>query len=205
MIKQIMSYSQFTLNDLKQQFGIRTVEGERILPDLELTPVGQGLSSILEENLPLAIATGSEKARSELLISPVLVDVRKRLNRQVSLFSGESFDVDPEQGLTGICDFIISRSPEQLEIEAPVIVLVEAKKADLKAGIPQCIAEMIAAQQFNASRNQSIHQVYGCVTQGEQWRFLRLHQGTVTLDFTDYSIREVEKLLSALVWIASEG
>jgi hypothetical protein len=40
---------------------------------------------------------------------------------------GKDFTVDASVGLNGVCDFLISRSPEQLEIEAPAIVLVEAK------------------------------------------------------------------------------
>ena len=168
-----MSYSQFTLNDLKQQFGIRTVEGARVLPDLEPAAVGDLLSSILEENLPLAIAT-SEKARSELLISPVLVDVWRHLQQQVSLFSGEDFTVDPEQGLSGTCDFLLSRSTEQIEIEAPVVIIIEAKKGDLKVGLGRCIAEMVAAQQFNQQSRQPIMTIYGAVSSGTSWRFLKL-------------------------------
>jgi hypothetical protein len=87
--------------------------------------------------LAMAIAVGTEKARSELLISPVLVDVREILNRTVSIFSGTDFTVDDTVGLNGICDFLISRSSEQLLIEAPVVAIVEAKKDDLNSGTGQ--------------------------------------------------------------------
>jgi hypothetical protein len=59
--------------------------------------------------LAMAIAVGTEKARSELLISPVLVEVREILNRTISIFSGTDFTVDDTVGLNGICDFLISR------------------------------------------------------------------------------------------------
>ena len=36
--------------------------------------------------------------------------------------------------------------------EAPVVVVVEAKNENMKQGIIQCIAEMVAAQQFNQQR-----------------------------------------------------
>lgn len=79
------------------------------------------LSSYLEQTLPLA-SVGSEKARSELIISPILIEVRRIFNQEISIFSGEDFTVDELSGLNGICDFLISRSPEILSIEAPVIV-----------------------------------------------------------------------------------
>jgi hypothetical protein len=74
----------------------------------------------------------TEKARSEVIINPVLLEVRRILNLQISVFSGEEFNVDVSVGLNGVCDFLISRSPEQLTVEAPAIVVVEAKKSDLK-------------------------------------------------------------------------
>jgi len=200
-----MSYSEFTIRKVKQAFGLNTVEGKRFLPEINPIAPSITLAAFLEETLPLAIATGTEKARSELIISPVLVEVRKILQRQVSLFSGTDFTVDPASGLSGVCDFLISRSPEQLTIEAPAIVIVEAKKADLNIGIGQCIAEMVAAQKFNAANNQSISTIYGSVSNGTQWRFIQLEGQTVTVDFTDYPLPPVEQILGMLVWMVQEG
>ena len=64
-------------------------------------------------------------------------------DRRISLFSGIDFNVDAENELTGVCDFLVSLSPEQFYVEAPVIILVEAKNLDLKAGLGQCVAEML--------------------------------------------------------------
>ncbi|MFM7558906.1 hypothetical protein, partial [Cylindrospermopsis raciborskii] len=149
-----MSYSDFTLKKVKQTFGINTVEDQKFLPQIQPITASRTLTSFLEETLPLAIAMGSEKARSELIISPVLVEVRKILKGRISLFSGVEFNVDNGLGLTGVCDFLLSRSPEQLEIEAPAVIIVEAKKAELNPGIGQCMAEMIGAQKFNEINNQ---------------------------------------------------
>lgn len=103
------------------------------------------LNEFLTKNLQLAIALNTEKARSELLICPLLLAVKEALSNSVSLFSGEEFNVDAETGLTGVCDYLFSCSPEQLFIKAPVAVIIEAKKEDLKGGLGQCIAAMIAA------------------------------------------------------------
>ncbi|MBD2199712.1 MULTISPECIES: hypothetical protein [Calothrix] len=200
-----MPYSEFTLKKVKQTFGLNTIEGEKFIPEIEPITPSNILSGFLEESLPLAIATGSEKARSELIISPVLLEVRKILQRKISLFSGAEFTVDIASGLTGICDFIISRSPEQLEIEAPAIVIIEAKKADLNSGIGQCIAEMVAAQKFNEANQQAISTIYGSVSNGNNWRFLKLTGQTVNIELTDYPLPPVDLILGILVWMVSSS
>lgn len=200
-----MPYSEFTLRKAKRDFGLTTVEDGRFLPQTEPITPSSYLRESLSEGLPLAIATGSEKARSELLISPILVEVRKILQRQVSLFSGEDFTVDPELGLSGVCDFLISRSPEQVIIEAPAVVIVEAKKADLKIGLGQCTAQMVAAQKFNAANELPISTIYGSVSSGTAWRFLKLEGQTLTINLNDYPVPPVEPLLGMLVWMVRSG
>jgi hypothetical protein len=59
----------------------------------------------LRENVALALNIHTEKARSEMIIAPMLIEVRKILNRQISLFSGVEFNVDASLGLTGVCDY----------------------------------------------------------------------------------------------------
>ena len=201
----IMSYSDFTLKKVKQTFGINTVENKKFLPEIQPIAASATLTDFLAESLPLAIATGSEKARSELIISPILLEVRKILERKISLFSGVDFTVDSALGLNGVCDFVLSLSAEQLEVEAPAVMIVEAKKSDLNPGIGQCIAEMIAAQKFNEINNQSIPRIYGSVTNGTVWRFLQLTEQTVTIDFTDYSLPPVDVILGILVWMVTSA
>jgi hypothetical protein len=201
-----MSYSEFTtIVKVKQAFGLTTVEGPRFLP--QITPIAPSptLIDFLANSLPVAVATGSEKARSEMIITPVLLEVRKILDRNVSLFSGEDFTVDCEIGLNGICDYLISRSPEMLEIEAPAVAVVEAKKADLKTGIGQCVAEMVAMQKFNEAKGKPISVVYGSVSNGTQWRFLKLEEKIVSIDLNDYALPPVDEILGMLVWMLRDG
>ncbi|MCU0546075.1 MAG: hypothetical protein MUE44_28555 [Oscillatoriaceae cyanobacterium Prado104] len=180
-----MPYSQFTtITKVKEAFNLTTVEGIRFLPEIEPVPPSTVLQTLLETNIPWAIATSTEKARSEAIINPVLLEVRRIFDRQIGVFSGEEFNVDISVGLNGVCDFLISRSPEQLDIEAPAIIVVEAKKEDLKVGLGQCIAEMVAAQRFNENKGRSIKAIYGIISSGTQWRFIKLEGTTVTIDFT---------------------
>jgi hypothetical protein len=200
-----MAYSDFTLRKVKDVLGLTLVEGGRFLPTIAPVAPSPYLADFLQESLPLAIATGSEKARSELIISPLLVEVRRQLDREVSVFSGEEFTVDAELGLNGVCDFLISRSAEQMLIEAPTIVIVEAKKGDLKPGLGQCIAEMAAAQRFNAAKNLPISTIYGCVSSGTLWRLLKLEGNTITADLTEYLLPPVDPILGTLIWMVKQG
>ncbi len=197
-----MSYSQFTLSKAKKAFDLKIVEDSRFFPEIESISPSLRLASELED-LPWAIAVGSEKARSEAIVYPMLQEVRRMLNRQISLFSGREFNVDSTCDLTGYVDFLISHSPEQLIIEAPVLVVTEAKKADLNEGLGQCVAQMVAAQRFNETSQNIISTIYGVVSSGTQWRFMKLERQTVTIDLTDYPLPPADQILGFLVWMVN--
>ncbi|QJB43937.1 hypothetical protein [Dolichospermum flos-aquae] len=198
-----MPYSDFTLKKVRQDLAIAIHEGGRFFPDVPPVKPDDLLRQELEEGLPLVLARGSEKARSEWIISPVLTAVRRLLDRQISLFSGEDFTVDSSIGLNGICDFLISKSLSQLEIQAPVVIIIEAKKENLNGGLGQCIAEMVAAQKFNAANNVNIPIIFGSVTSGTTWKFLKLEGNSVTIDITEYPLPPVEPILAFLTWMLS--
>ncbi len=145
-----MAYSDFKLKELIKQFGLTINENQDLFADIPEVEYSEILKVFLQENSALAVDINTEKARSELIIAPILLEVRRQLNYQIGLFSGSEFNIDPEKGLNGTCDFLMSLSPERLFISAPVITLVEAKKEDIKAGFGQCTAEMLAAQLFRA-------------------------------------------------------
>ena len=196
-----MPYSKFTLSRAVEDFDLTIREEPNlfaaILPVIP-TPL---LREILVESVPWAVAVGSEKARSEGIINPVLLEVKRQLGGQVGVFSGEEFNVDIAADLNGFCDFLVSRSSEQLYIKAPVVMLVEAKKEDLKPALGQCLAEMVAAQRFNLSKRQVVETIYGVVTSGTVWRFLQLTGNMVSIDLTDYPLLPVDNVLGVLVWM----
>ena len=169
-----MAYSDFKLKEIVKQFDLTLNENLDLFATIPEVEASEILKVMLKENAALAVDINTEKARSELIIAPILLEVRRQLNYQIGLFSGSEFNVSPEQGLNGICDFLISLSPERLFISAPVITLVEAKKEDIKAGLGQCVAEMLAAQLFNEREENEIPTIYGVVTSGTNWRFLKL-------------------------------
>jgi hypothetical protein len=97
----------------------------------------------------------------------------------------------------------MSRSPEQVLITAPIVVIVEAKKGELDIGLGQCIAEMLGAQKFNQQQGNAVSTIYGTVTSGSLWRFLKLDNQTVTFELKEYAMPPVEPLLGILVYMAS--
>jgi len=131
-----------------------------------------------------------------MIICPVLVEVRRILNRKVSLFSGIEFNVDETLGLNGYCDFIMSSSPNQVFLEFPVACIVEAKNENIRTGYAQCIiAEMIAAEIFNKRNSSEVRYILGAVTTGSNWKFLKYEGGKIFVDFDEYLISRVNKIL----------
>ncbi len=96
-----MSYSEFTsIIKVKQAFGLTTVEGPRFLPQITAIAPSATLTDFLANSLPVAVATGSEKARSSMIITPVLLatinnvrQARRNLVLIVKQHSVTGFDV----------------------------------------------------------------------------------------------------------------
>ena len=193
-----MSYSEFTLESVQIAFDLTITERANLLNDAPLAESSEFLKQLLKEFVPLALAMNTEKARSELIIAPILVEVRKHFLDRASLFSGVELNVDRDRGLNGVCDFLLSRSPSQLMLKAPVVVIVEAKKENINGALGQCIAEMWAAKLFNQQHQNDIPIIYGAATTGNDWKFLRLSDRLVEIDLTEYQLSNIDKILGIL-------
>ncbi len=197
-----MPYSQFSIENVQSELGVQLQDRQHLFSHIPATTYSDLLAQLLEQYSPLAIAIGTEKSRSEFIIAPILFELKQQLSGHVSLFSGKEFNVEPIRGLTGFCDFLISRSPEQLFIKSPVITIVEAKNDNIASGLGQCIAEMVAAQIFNERQQNSVSTVYGVVTTGSNWKFLQMQGNTVEADLDEYYLSDVGKLLGILKYCA---
>ncbi|MBD2511160.1 hypothetical protein [Nostoc sp. ATCC 53789] len=193
-----MAYSDFKLIEVIESFGLVIQESSGLFANVQEQDCSDLLSTILKENVDLAVAISSEKARSEMIISPILLEIRRKFNYEISFFSGVDFTVDSQRGLNGFCDFILSLSSEQLLVRSPVIVLVESKNENLRSGLAQCIAEMVAAQLFNERGGNKIKAIYGAVTIGTLWQFLKLEGNVVLIDLSEYYIKDIKKILGIL-------
>jgi hypothetical protein len=195
-----MAYSDYTLSEIKEKFQLIIEAETNLFPDVREEKISDSLSEILKENIPLALAIHTEKARSEMIVTPVLIELRKILNHRISLFSGVEFNVDKEKGLNGVCDYIISLSKEQLYVSSPVISIVEAKNDNIKSGLAQCAAEMIASGMFNEQKGNQIKTMYGIVTTGSNWRFLKLGD-SLYIDVKEYYIEQLGKIMGIMLQI----
>jgi len=194
-----MAYSDFNLSRVRETFGLVVEEPKSLFPNILPTTASDYLITTLDENLALATAINTEKARSEMVIAPVLLEVRRQLNYEIGFFSGTEFNIDPTQGLTGYCDYILSAIKDSYEVRSPVLMLVEAKNENIKSGLGQCAAEMIAAQIVNTKTGLVDQSVYGCVTTGTDWKFMELRDRNLKIDQRDYFINEVSTILSVLL------
>ncbi len=195
-----MAYQDFTLEKVRKQFGLAIESNQDLFTSVsQPLPLAQEFTAYLNYSVPLALSINTEKARSEMVIAPMLVQLKRLMNDQISLFSGVEFSVDPAQDLVGFCDFIISLSRQQLYISAPALIIFEAKNENIKGGLGQCLAVMVAARIFNEREGQLLPQMYGAVTTGNQWKFLRLSDQTAYVDRRDYYIDQLETLMGILV------
>ncbi len=196
-----MSYKSFTFQQLNDRFGLEPslspIWSAKVIP---LEP-SEWLWRTLEISSNTAVKT--EKERSERIISPILLECRERNNRQFSLFSGWSFDVDISRGLNGECDFLLSCVPFDFEIKVPVFALRETRGPEIESCLPQCAAQMVATQLFNEREQNSIPAVFGCVTTGVVWRFLKLEGNNLIIDDDVYCLDNVPMILGALQTIVN--
>lgn len=193
-----MPYSQFSIESIRDNFNITLMETVSKFADVIEISYSDYLAETLRFNTPIALAINSEKSRSEMIIAPILLELKRLYPEKVSLFSGKDFTVDIEKGLNGFCDFLISRSPEQLIITSPVIAVVEAKNENIEAGLGQCMAEMIASQIFNQQKGRQVTKILGAVTTGSSWKFMQLKETTIEVDLNEYYLNEVGKILGIL-------
>jgi hypothetical protein len=199
-----MPYQNFTLETVARQFELKLVN----LPfceSLQSVDPQSEFMTIFQQWFQLAQSAQSAKAKSELLVSPILAEVVQLTQKRVQLFSGREFDVDIDRDLDGVVDFLLSKSTTPYIVEAPIVMLVEADKEGLDLGWGECVAQMIAARKFNTSKDNEISVIYGSVTSGKLWQFLKLEGKNVTIDSHQYYVTPVERILGILKWMVDES
>lgn len=187
-----MAYGDFSFEDIEQKFGIKN-KVKRLFDDFQPIMPSERLIEALEMANELPVR--SEKAKSETIVFPVLIELRKLNNKFFTIYSGDNLNVDEARGLRGECDFILSKDIGSFSINYPILQIVEAKKNDLELGIPQCAAQLIGAKIFNERKGIFLDSIYGCVTTGNEWIFLKL-ETDILIDTRIYYLNEIEKVLA---------
>lgn len=158
-----MPYTDFTLESAVGDLNL-TAERTDLFPGLAPVTVPAWLDDLLTHSRQLALS--SEKARSEFVVAPILLAVRRLSGGAVSILSGHRFDVDAGRKLVGECDLLLMR--------AFLVGVVRVERGDTGPGLGQCVAQMAAAAVVNERAGSPVAAVFGCVTTGDDWQFLRL-------------------------------
>jgi len=195
-----MSYSDFTLKDLQNKFGIKN-KVTNLFENYEPIEPSDFLKTLLQKTALLPVR--SEKYKSETIVFPLLLELRDRNNNYITIYSGDTLNADETTGLKGECDFIVTKDIGTYDINFPIIQVVEAKKNDLELGVPQCAAQMVGAKIYNEKNNTKIDCVYGCVTTGLEWLFLKLDT-ELTIDRRTYFLNELGELLAVFQHIIDD-
>jgi len=199
-----MSFGDFVFPKVQIDLGLKVTEAA-LFTNAVATVLRPEFQTQLGLGLFFELSINTEKARSEFMIAPVLLELRRIVGERLGLFSGVQLSVDPERGLTGTCDFLITISGMQLIVAAPLIAVIESKNDNLLSGLGQCIATMVAAQIVNARDGLSDREVYGAVTTGSAWKFLRLRGSDLTIDRREYSISDVGTIVGIFQQITAVG
>ncbi len=194
-----MAYNKFTNAQLREEYNLVISSEAGLFANAAPAVISDLLRDVLAGQTDVALQSGSEKARSEYLIAPILLEAFQQSRERANFFSGVEFVVDKKRGLTGYCDFLFTLAPRTIELLAPVISVVEAKKENIPRGIPQCLAELVASQIFNARAEKPIETLYGIVTTGTEWKFLRLQGTSATIDTDDYFLNQPEKIVGIIL------
>ena len=176
----------------------------KMFDDVAPRPVSDLLTTFLAQNTDFAILQKTEKARSEFIIAPIFAELRQQASEKISVFSGWELNIDASQGLTGRCDFLVSRTPYQAVMESPIVVAVEAKQQDFDKGTTQCLAEMVGARIFNERESNPQTEIYGTVTTGDAWRFLILRDNQGLIEPNLLTLKDIDKIFGIL-WAMTFG
>jgi hypothetical protein len=197
-----MPYNRFTLTKLKKDFGLDQKKVELFKSVAEIQPSDKLEFDIEEGSL---MPRNTEKARSENLVNPILKELYRRNKTKMTLFSGYGLNVDKKKGLNGNCDCIIAGRADIMELTNPIICLVEAKNGVIEDGYGQCGAEMYAAKLYNEDLGTPIPEMYGIVTNGEEWQFMMLKEQMIYFEAKTISLDRLPRILGVLQHIVDKN
>ena len=199
-----MAFRDFSFPQVQRDLGL-TIHDADLFSGSEPFPVREDFAAFIRDGVALAVANSTEKARSEFIIAPVLLELRRSTGGRFALFSGVDWDADASRGLNGYCDFIITHGESQHVLGSPFVAIAEAKNDLIRTGLGQCIAAMYGAQLVNQQAGAGVETVFGVVSTGSAWKFLQLRGNDLTIDASEYYIDNLPKIMGILRRIVTNG
>lgn len=93
-----MAYKNFKELDIREKLHLKE-DVTTLFSNIKAINPSSSLIQFLEDTKPLR--ADSEKAISEMIVFPVLLELRRKNPEFITLYSGENLDVDKKVGLNG--------------------------------------------------------------------------------------------------------
>jgi hypothetical protein len=181
------------IGQVSKKFGLK-VRSIDIFPVIEPQPIGSWLAESLEmaKTSPLM----NVKSRSERLISPILLDIVKHFSTQITLFSGETVEINADYSLH--TDFVFALQTPKPYIDTSVLSFVQAQGENREQRLAECAAQVYANFK-NTTDNQSFTP-YGCaITNSSEWQFFKFENNTFYVEHKPMT--DLPQVLGTWHWI----
>jgi hypothetical protein len=195
-----MPYNKFKLLEVIEKFNLVYTE-ENLFIQAKPLKISETWQKVLETGMELALPFGSEDARKSGIVYPILMDLRERNNKEVMVYAGLSLNADSKLGLNGECDFILAMTKNTKIIAPPIFTMVEAERHDFELGQGQCAAQMVGAKLYNEKHKSAEKVIYGCVTTGLGWQFMKLDKQNIVLDTQTYTLEKIDQIVGIFQYI----
>jgi hypothetical protein len=178
-----MGYSNFKkLEIVTKKFGL-SAKREMLFANIIPFEPNEWLKTTLAKAKYIPLST--EKAKSERIVSPILVEIAEFHQNLITLFSGEELEINADENLSGACDFLFAISSQKPYLENPIIA-ISAQKF-MSESTAQCAAQLYGAKLFNEMEGKNIPVLYGCATDGVEWQFMRFENNMFHIDNKIYT------------------
>jgi len=197
-------YRKYTAAELKSIFRLDIQNKVDLFPDF--TPSGQKYEELQKDVNEMAARfrlskSDNEATRGSLLVSRVLWKAGSIYGMGVFFEPNVVYQADASlnlpHSLSGAYDGGLSL--DEFDFISPIVSVVEVKRSSLSDGLGQCIAEMYTTiHLFNQQK------VYGIITDGETWEFMRLEGSVISVDPHNYYSKFVSDIVDRIGYIATK-
>ena len=171
------NYEQIKTVAKKFKFEVRITS---LFPKIDIVQPSACLVESLRRSSVMVLT--NEKTKLERVVSPILLEIAQAYTENFSFFSGELLDVNEADDLVDECDFFFTLQPPRPYVDAPIVAMIKSKDEDLEWGVAQCAAQMYAAKLYNETEGKVMPTIFGCVTDGTEWQFVKLENDVFHLD-----------------------